>query len=404
MTRRTLGRRLLLLGAGIAALSATQASAGGYEVTPLVTNDQTVLATLGYGTAPTTDPALINPWDFANSDTGPWVIANAGGAGAGPAPGTATVYTGSGQIVLPTVSIPQGASPPFGPTGDVYAGGAGFKLPNGAQAQYIFDNLDGSISGWDGSSSTAQTIVAGRPGNLAAYTGLEIGSSGGQTYLYAANDITGEIDVFNTSDAKVTLAGDFVDPGPNPQGLVPFNIQNLDGHMWVTYAAPGPAASAQPLGSGFVSEFNMDGTFVRRFATGGLLSSPWGLAIAPSNFGAYSNAMLIGNFNDGSSEGIVTAYDLATGAYLGTLDENGVPIVLPGLWALQFGSGAPASGPTNALYFTAGIGDENDGLFGDISSVPEPSAWLLLISGLAAIGGALRRRPVIASNTSPTQV
>jgi uncharacterized protein (TIGR03118 family) len=400
MPKRIFARRLLVLGAGIVALSATQASAGGYDVTPLVTDNQQVLAALGYGSAATTDTALVNPWDFASSNSGPWVIAN---AGAGPTLGSATVYSGGGQILSPTVSIPQGASPPFGPTGDVYAGGTGFKLPGGGQAQYIFDNLDGSISGWNGSSSTAQTIVAGRPGNIAAYTGLEIGSSGGQSYLYAANGATGTIDVLNTSYDKVSLAGNFVDPGPNPDGLVPFNIQNLDGHMWVTYAAPGPPSSAQPLGSGFVSEFNMDGTFVRRFATGGLLSSPWGLAIAPSNFGAYSNDMLVGNFNDGSSEGIITAYNLATGAYQGTLDENGKPIVLPGLWALQFGNGG-GGGSTDALYFTAGIGDENHGLFGDISAAPEPSTWLLLITGVAAIGGALRRRPAIASKTTPAHL
>ena len=146
------------------------------------------------------------------------MIANAGGSGGGPTLGTATVYSGSGQILSPTVSIPEGASPPFGPTGDVYAGGTGFKLPSGAQAQYIFDNLDGSISGWDGTSGAAQTILAGRPGNLAAYTALEIGTSGGQSYLYAANNITGTIDVLNTSYNKVSLAGNFVDPGPNPGG------------------------------------------------------------------------------------------------------------------------------------------------------------------------------------------
>jgi uncharacterized protein (TIGR03118 family) len=368
------------------------AAAGGYQVNPLVSDNQTVLATLGYGAAPTVDPALINPWDFANSGTGPWVVANTGGAGGGPAPGTATVYSGSGDIVSPTVSIPQGSGAPFGPTGDVYAAGAGFKLPGGAAATYIFDNLDGSISGWDGSSASAQTLLPGRGpgGNLAAYTGLEIASSGGQTLLYAANNITGAIDVFNNAMTPVTLAGGFVDPGSNPAGLLPFNLQELDGHMWITYAVGGPPASGQPLGSGFVSEFNNDGTFVRRFATGGQLSSPWGIAIAPSNFGVYSNDVLIGNFNDGG-EGYIKAYNQGTGAYLGTLDEKGKPIVLPGLWALQFGGGGQ-SGPANRLYFTAGIGDENHGLFGSISAVPEPTTWVTLLFGFALAGGGLRRR------------
>ena len=157
------------MSCAVAVGAASTALAGGYQVNPLVTDDQSVLATLGYGAAPTTDPALVNPWDFANSGTGPWVIANAGGNGGGVVAGTASVYSGTGQIRSPTVTIPQEVGPahggmtgPVGPTGDVYAGGAGFTLPSGASAQYIFDNLDGSISGWDGTSASAQTIIPGR--------------------------------------------------------------------------------------------------------------------------------------------------------------------------------------------------------------------------------------------------
>jgi uncharacterized protein (TIGR03118 family) len=389
--------RLLALGsaaAGVVALAASAASAAGYQVTPLVTDDESVLSTLGYGAAPTVDPALINPWDISNSDTGPWVVANTGGSGCC-ASGTATSYNGAGQIQTPTVSIPEGSSPPFGPTGVVYAGGAGFNLPGGGQAQYVFDNLDGSISGWDGSSASAQTLVAGRGpgGNVAAYTGLEIASYDSQTLLYAANNITGNIDVFDTSLNPVTLPGAFTDPGPNPDGLLPFNITELDGKMWVTYAVAGPPSSDQPLGSGFVDEFNLDGTFISRFATGGMLDSPWGVAIAPSNFGAYSNDVLIGNFDDDNGTGYILAY-APDGTYLGTLDENGKPIVLPGLWAIQFGNGGQ-SGPTNELYFTAGIGDENHGLFGEISAVPEPGAWVVMLLGFGFVGAGLRRRSAI---------
>jgi uncharacterized protein (TIGR03118 family) len=388
-------KRLLMSAAAATVMTAagSAAHAGGYKVTPLVTDDQSVLATLGYGSAPIIDPALINPWDIANSGSGPWVIANTGGE-AGGAPGTATSYTGAGAIASAPISIPQGSGPPFGPTGDVYAGGAGFTLPSGKTAEYIFDNLDGSISGWDGSSANAQTLLAGRGpgGNLAVYTGLEIGAYNNQNLLYAVNDITGKIDVFNTSLAAVSLPGSFVDPGANPGGLAPFNIQALsDGHLWVTYAVPGPTASRQPLGSGFVDEFNMDGTFVKRFATGGLLDSPWGVAIAPSNFGAYSNDVLIGNVDDDDiGLGYISAYDPITGASLGTLDENGKPIVLPGLWALQFGAGGQ-SGPTNELYFTAGIGIESHGLFGQISAVPEPATWAMMLAGFGLVGGSMRR-------------
>jgi uncharacterized protein (TIGR03118 family) len=374
---------------------ATHVAAQGYKVTPLVTDDPSVLATLGYGPAATVDPNLINPWGFDHSPTGPWVVANAFS-------GTVASYNGAGQVQGPAVATPQnGAGGPAGPTGLVYTGGLGFSTSGGAGAQYVVSNLDGSLSTWDGSSASTQVAVTGRSGlpaagNLAVYTGLAVGSTGGANYLYAANGITGQIDVFNASFGKATLTGNFTDPGLNPSGnplgLVPFNVQTLDGHVWVTYAAPGPPADNQPLGSGFVSEFNLDGTFVRRFADGGGLSSPWGIAIAPSDFGAYSNDVLIGNFNDDTrSEEYISAYDPTSGQFLGELSEDGSPILLPGLWGLEFGNDAGA-GPSNTLYFVAGIGDEGHGLFGSISAAPEPETWAMMILGFGLSGGMVRRR------------
>ncbi len=364
-------RSLLVAGASLVALAlgASGASAEGYSVHPLVTDDQSVLASLPYGPAPTTDPALINPWDMTATPYHGWVITNAGGAGVG-APGTATVYGSTGIIARSTVSIPEASGPPYGPTGAVNVIGMGFKMPTGEPALYVFDNLDGSISAWDGESK-ARTEVAGRGpgGNLAAYTGLEVATSGGLTYLYAVNDITGAIDVFDTNFHKVNLAGAFVDPGPNPDGLIAFNIENLDaGHLWVTYAIQGPPASAAKMGQGFVSVFNTDGTFVRRFATGGTLSSPWGLAIAPTGFGKFSNNVLIGNYNDGPTLGYISAFDATTGQFRGILREDGKPIVFTGLWALHFGADAYAG----QMFFIAGIGAEHHGLFGTISLAGSP--------------------------------
>ena len=363
LTVRAAGRSLLIAGASLVALAlgANGAAAAGYSVHPLVTDDQTVLATLPYGPAPTTDPALINPWDSTATPNGGWVVANQGS-------NLATVYGSTGLIARSPVTIPHGSAP-FGPTGAVNVIGVGFKMPTGNPVQYLFDNLDGSISAWDGSSK-ARIVVAGRDGgNLAVYTSLEVAPSGAATYLYAANGITGAIDVFDVNFNRVTLAGAFVDPGPNPDGLVPFNIENLDaGHLWVTYAVPGPASSAAKLGQGFVSEFNLDGTFVRRFATGGTLSSPWGMAMAPASFGKFSNDVLIGNFNDGGTLPFISAFDPVTGQFRGRLIEGATPIVLPGLWALHFGSGAHST----QLFFTAGIGGESHGLFGEISLAGSP--------------------------------
>jgi uncharacterized protein (TIGR03118 family) len=370
--RRGSGRSLFIAGASLlaTALGSHVATAEGYSVHPLVTDDQSVLATLPYGPAPTVDPALINPWDMTATPHGDWVVANTGGnGGRGTAPGTLTVYDSAGKISRPTVSVPEARHPPYGPTGAVNVIGAGFKMPTGEQARYIFDNLDGSISGWDGESQTV-TIVAGLCcGNLAVYTGLELAGSGTSTYLYAVNGITGAIDVFDTNFSQVTLAGAFVDPGPNPDGLAPFNIENLDaGHLWITYAKPGSRASRAKRGQGFVSVFNLDGTFVRRFAGGGTLSSPWGLAIAPANFGKFGNDVLIGNFNDGPTLGFISAFDPVTGQFRGILREDAKRIVLPGLWAMHFGAGARAG----SMYFTAGIGAESHGLFGRISNAGSP--------------------------------
>ena len=360
---RSGAKRLLVAGASLIAMAAFAAPAAAYTVHPLVTDDQSVLAALPYGPAPTVDPALINPWDISSTAEGNWFVANAGGTGAG-APGTLTKYDDHGRIVHPTIAVPEGSSAPYGPTGVSQVTGDGFMMPNGHPAKYIVDNLDGSVSAWDGGNST-QTVVPGRGpgGNTAIYTSLEVAASGGATYLYAANAITGTVDVFDTHFAKVSLAGAFVDPGPNPNSLIPNNIENIGTHLWVTYTEAGPPASSAPVGYGFVSEFNTDGTFVRRFATGGKLSSPWGLVVAPANFGKYSNDVLIGNFKDDMTTSWISAFDPTTGKYLGRLKEKSQIIVLPGLWGLQFGSGRNA----NKLFFAAGIGNESHGLFGFIT-------------------------------------
>ncbi|HEY2048886.1 MAG TPA: TIGR03118 family protein [Caulobacteraceae bacterium] len=387
--------RAFLAGVACAAVTtvAASASAGGYVQTNLVTDDPTVVAAEGFSPATFVDPKLVNPWGMDHAPGGPWVVADAGFPTAAPGPSSnVTSYNGAGVVAaINFQSAQNGGGGSGGATGLVYNGGSGFNLPTGGPALYLLSNLDGSISGWNpAQGSSAQQVVPGRTGgNTAKYSGLDLGEYGGQTYLYAANHQTGKIDVFDSSFTPHSFgANAFVDPLSNPNNLLPFNVESIGGNIWVTYAAA--SAAGAPLGSGFVDEFTANGTFLERFATGGDLASPWAIVIAPSNFGAFSGDVLIGNFTHGSY-GYISAYRLSDGAFEGLLSDNGAPIAMEGLWELAFGGGGQ-SGATSALYFAAGIDSEKHGLFGDITAVPEPGAWTLMLLGLAATGFAMRRR------------
>ncbi len=363
---------------------ATPALSAYFQQTNLVTDDQAALASLGFTPASFVDTNLINPWGMSFGTGGPFWISNQGTS-------TSTLHTGTGAPVSLIVTIPQGEGMPTGPTGQVFAGGKGFNLSNGSEGIFFFANLDGSISGWNPAAGTNAVVVSKLTAeHPALYTGLALGSVGSNNYLYAANGASGAIDVFDQAFNLTTLSGNFVDPGPNPDGLVPFNIHNVNGHMYVTYAQAGPDPDEAPVGSGFVSEFDADGNFIRRFTTGGPLASPWGVALAPSSYGAFGGALLVGNFND--EHGTINAFSLDDGSFLGMLtDKNGDPVIIPYLWEITFGDGARDASP-NALYFSAGVGDEEHGLFGNLSAIPEPAQWLMMITGFGLIGLAKRRR------------
>jgi uncharacterized protein (TIGR03118 family) len=302
------------------------------------------------GVARITDANLVNPWGLAFGPATPaWVADN----------GTdvSTLYSGGVRKSIP-VTLPVVVGVPGGaPTGIVFNGTGGFKL-NGAPARFIFDSEAGTITAWN--SGTAAATVATTPG--AIYKGLAIASKGGATMLYAANFHAATIDVFNDSFAPVTVPGGFVDPNL-PAGFAPFNVQEIAGRLVVAYAQQDADAEDEVAGPGlgYVDVFDANGHLLRRLISQGQLDAPWGLAIAPKHFGPFSGDLLVGNFGDGA----INAYDPRTGGFRGTLrNKDGNPIKVNGLWALRFGNGV--IGTPQTLLFTAGIADEDHGLFGEI--------------------------------------
>jgi len=315
------------------------------------------------------DPNLLNPWGLVSSATSPFWTSDQ-------VTGVATLYsvsqTGTAQKIPLTVTVPSqvtqpehGFNPLTGPTGIVSNTTSDFQIPSSTgtvPSLFIFATLDGTIVGWNPGSTAGMTnaVVMANEGPAEEFTGLAMASSGGQNFLYTADPrLLPGIDVFDSHFNKVTLAGNFTDPRL-PAGFAPYNIQNINGHLFVTYLT---TAS----GGGVVAEFNPDGTFVRQITangTGGPLQAPWGITLAPANFGRFSNALLVGNFGDGR----ISAFNPTTGRFLGQLrDPSGNFIVIPYLWSLKFGNGASA-GATNSLFFTAGVAGQFHGLFGSLQA------------------------------------
>jgi len=333
------------------------------------------------GTADVTDPNLVNPWGISESGASPFWISDNG-------TGVSTLYNGSGAIIPLVVTIPSVAGPTGtgDPSGQVQNNTTGFVLANGKPANFIFATEDGTINAWNG-GATAAGVVNNSPG--AVYKGLAIGTSAGGPTLYAANFRANKIDVFNATFAPATLAGGFVDSSV-PAGFAPFNIWALGGKLYVTYAMPDSELHDDVAGpgNGYVAVFDFNGNLITHLVSNGPLNSPWGLAIAPSTFGAFGGDLLVGNFGDGK----INAFDPATGAMLGTLqDAGGNPIAIDGLWALIFGNGGNG-GDKNTLYFTAGPGGEQHGLFG---SLAPPAAILGIQNGASQLPGPVAPGEVV---------
>jgi uncharacterized protein (TIGR03118 family) len=315
------------------------------------------------GVADRIDPNLVNPWGIAFGPTTPFWIADNH-------TGVSTVYDSNGVQTRTAVAIPgpAGSTLPGAPTGVVFNATTDFAVTPGQPAKYIFATEDGTIAAWNSGAAAVLTADLSALGTV--YKGLALGSNDGKNYLYATDFHAGRVDVFDANFTPAIVGGSFTDPNL-PAGFSPFNIQNIGGKLYVTYALPDAAKhdDVSGPGNGYVDVFDTGGNLLKRFASKGPLNSPWGVVPAPAGFGGFGGALLVGNFGDGR----INAFNPATGAWLGSLqDGSGTAISIEGLWSLTFGNGGQA-GDIHTLYFTAGIKGggnvEDHGLFGSITPI-----------------------------------
>ena len=361
--------------------------------------NQTNLVSNTSGVAPVTDPQLINPWGISRGSGSPWWISDN-------ATGFSTLYNGAGtkQSLIVTIppSDPNNKNTPTGtPTGTIAnSSQTDFLLAPGKPAAFLFSTIDGTIAGWNPTVAVAQgaappstqavTVVKTSDGS--SYTGLTSAFIEGKRFLYAANFTKGRVDVYDNAFHLVNLRkqhfdedsadhdngrsaeNSFVDENL-PRNYVPFNVQAIGNDIVVTYVLheEGSPFETDGPGLGFVDIYSSTGRLLQRLEHGDWLNAPWGVALAPLDFGRFSHDLLIGQFaggGDTQSSGFIAAYDLATGKFDGLLeDASGKPLAINGIWALSPGNVSPnnsdaAAVPAAQMYFTAGPNHGSGGLFG----------------------------------------
>ncbi|MGB8013135.1 MAG: TIGR03118 family protein [Terriglobales bacterium] len=316
---------------------ATNLATAQYAATTLVKN-----------TGKKGDKQLINPWGLAYGPGGPFWLSDEGS-------GLTTIYTGTGTKEGTGITIPPASGTGLGsPTGIVYNGSSEFQIDNWTSA-FLFCTLDGTISGWSHFEPNNALIAVNSSSSGAIYTGLAITSHASGNLLYAADFWNNKVDVYNGTFKLVTS---FTDTNL-PAGFAPFGIQDIGGQVYVAFASTSGKAG------GYIDIFEENGTFVKTLIHGKPLNQPWGLAVAPANFGALSNTLLVSN---NTNAGTINGFNLTTGALVGTVvNTKGKPIVINQLWGIEFGGGTASNGTTNQLFYTAGPANNANGIFGVIN-------------------------------------
>ena len=340
---------------GLAFLLVGAAFAQHYTRTDLTTNSSSVSA------APNIDPNLVNAWGLSRATSSPWWVADNG-------TGLSTLYDLNGvpQSLVVTIPPPKNTKGPSAPTGTIFNYTSDFNVAPGEPAAFIFVTEDGTISGWNAAVNLNAAILMVNNPKKAIYKGCAIATTGNGSRLYATNFKTGNVEVYNGSFQRVLREERFKDT-TLPPNFVPFGIQNVGGNIVVTFAQRDPGSEDENHGPGLgaVRVFDTDGHLLLRLQHGMFLNAPWGIAMAPGDFGTFNHRILIGNFGDGT----IDAFNAFSGRFEGTLlDPTGAPLAIDGLWALSFAGDATQNGAPTDLYFSAGPDDEGDGLFGKINA------------------------------------
>lgn len=349
-----LRRRSLAFIVACATLSPLTSFAQQYQETDQVSN-------AGGQGAQIVDPHLINPWGIARSSSSPWWVSDEDG-------GVATLYNGQGAPQSLVVTIPHAGQGEGGPTGVVFNGSSDFDVEAGKPAFFIFAAFDGTVSAWNpqANPTVAMEKVKATPGSV--LTGATIAEVKDQRFLFVVDVHEGKIRVFNTNFQEVPTGPEHFVDHHLPDNFVPFNVQNIGGHLYLTFAQQNQAKNFVNLGPGLgaVDVFSPEGELLQQLETGSFFDAPWGLVQAPTDFGSFSHSILVGQFGGGQ----ILAFDAVTGHFQGQLrnQDNNV-ISIPGLWGLAFGAGNANSGGANQLFFNAGINKETGGLHGFFAPV-----------------------------------